>query len=51
MLADSTTISQATHLLWVGHNLEQIADRITNICERIVFTGTGESTEISVSTY
>jgi phosphate transport system protein len=51
VLADSTTIKWATHLLWVGHNLERIADRVKNICERIVFTGTGELTEISVSTY
>jgi phosphate transport system protein len=51
MLADPTTINRATHLLWVGHNLERIADRATNICERVVFAATGELTEINVSTY
>jgi phosphate transport system protein len=51
MMADPSTINRATHLLWVAHNLERIADRVTNICERIVFAETGELTEINVSTY
>jgi phosphate transport system protein len=51
MLADPSTINRATHLLWVAHNLERIADRATNICERIVFAVTGELAEINVSTY
>ena len=41
MLADPRTIDRATHLLWVAHNLERIADRVTNICERVVFVSTG----------
>jgi phosphate transport system protein len=40
-------INHATHLLWVAHNMERFADRVTNICERTVFTATGEITEIS----
>jgi phosphate transport system protein len=51
MMADPSTINRATHLLWVAHNLERIADRATNICERVVFADTGELTEINVSTY
>jgi phosphate transport system protein len=51
MLADPTTINRATRLLWVSHNLERIADRSTNICERVVFAVTGELEEINVSTY
>jgi phosphate transport system protein len=51
MLADPQTINRATHLLWVAHNLERIADRVTNICERIVFAVVGEMAEINVSTY
>ena len=39
-------IEQANHLLWVAHNLERAADRVTNICERTVFTVTGEMVEI-----
>lgn len=50
MLADPSTINRATRLLWVAHNLERIADRVTNICERVVFTETGELTEINIST-
>ncbi|HEX2986963.1 MAG TPA: phosphate signaling complex protein PhoU [Chloroflexota bacterium] len=51
MIADPTTISRATHLLWAAHNLERIADRITNICERIVFMVTGQMQEMNVSKY
>ncbi len=51
MMADPTTINRATHLLWVSHNLERIADRVTNICERVVFTVTGVMEEGMVSTY
>lgn len=48
MLADPTTINRATHLLWVAHNLERIGDRVTNICEQIVFTATGAVEELPV---
>lgn len=51
MLADPGTINRATRLLWVSHNLERIADRATNICERVVFAVTGALEEINVSTY
>lgn len=44
-------INQATLLLWVGRNLERIADRVTNICDRVVFTEAAALTEIDVSTY
>ena len=49
MLADPTTINRATHLLWVAHNLERIGDRVTNICEQIVFTATGSVEELQVA--
>ena len=48
MLQDPRTIHQATHLLWVAHNLERFADRVTNICERVIFTVTGEMREINI---
>ena len=51
MLADPAAIDRATWLLWVGHNLERIADRVTNICERVIYKATGEMVEINVSTY
>jgi phosphate transport system protein len=46
IMADPRTIDQATMLLWVGHNLERAADRVTNICERVVFTATGKMVEM-----
>ncbi len=45
ILADPTTIEQANYLLWAAHNLERAADRVSNICERILFTVTGELSE------
>jgi phosphate transport system protein len=51
MMADPGTINRATHLLWVAHNLERIADRVTNICERVIFLVTGRMDEINVSKY
>lgn len=50
MMADPTTIDRATHLLWVAHNLERIADRVTNICERVLFLVTGRMAEIKSGT-
>jgi phosphate transport system protein len=47
MLANPRTIDQATHLLWVAHNLERVADRVQNICERVVFVVTGHMRELS----
>lgn len=38
----------ATYLLWVAHNLERTADRVANICERVIFTVTGEMVEMDV---
>ena len=37
------TIEASTHFLWVAHDLERIADRATNIAERVIFMGTGRS--------
>lgn len=42
MLADTRTINRATRLLWAAHNMERFADRVTNICERVVYSVTGE---------
>lgn len=46
VIQDPKTIEQANWLLWVAHNLERVADRVTNICERTIFIATGEMTEI-----
>ena len=51
MVKDPATIQRNTHLLWTAHNLERIADRCTNICERVIYLVTGHMEEINVSTY
>lgn len=46
IMADPRHIDQANYLLWAAHNLERAADRVTNICERVVFTVTGKMAEM-----
>ena len=51
MAEDPKTITRATRLMWTAHNLERAADRVTNICERVVFIVTGKMEEIGASKY
>lgn len=46
ILANPSVADQANKLLWAAHNLERAADRVTNICERVIFTVTGEMLEL-----
>jgi phosphate transport system protein len=48
VMANPRRIAQANYLLWVAHNLERAADRVTNICERVLFAVTGEMVELDV---
>ena len=49
IIEDPSRMEQANQLLWAAHNLERAADRVTNICERVVFTVTGEMTEMDTA--
>lgn len=49
VITDPRNIDGANHLMWVAHNLERTADRVVNICERVIFTVTGEMTELDGS--
>ena len=51
MVENQKNITQATRLTWVAHNLERFADRVTNICEHVVFGITGEMVDIGASKY
>ena len=51
MIKDPEAIQRATYLLWVAHDLERIADRATNIAERVIFLVTGNMTNVNVSKY
>jgi phosphate transport system protein len=48
MMQNPRDIDRATYLLWVAHNLERTADRVANICERVIFTVTGEMVEMDI---
>lgn len=49
MISDPSTIDRANYLMWVAHNLERLADRVTNICERTIYNVTGELRELDMS--
>ena len=51
MIEDPKTITRATRLMWVAHNLERIGDRATNIAERAAFAVTGKMVEMGTSRY
>jgi phosphate transport system protein len=46
VVQDPEAIEPANMLLWAAHNMERLADRVTNICERTVFVATGEIREL-----
>jgi phosphate transport system protein len=45
MIAEPDLVEEASALLWIAHNFERMGDRVTNICERIVYAATGEFEE------
>lgn len=49
ILEDTSLIDRCNYLLWAAHNLERAADRVSNICERIIFTVTGEFFEFDMN--
>ena len=51
MISDPKTIERATYLLWVSHNIERIADRATNISERVLYLITGKIFDIHELVY
>lgn len=46
IIEDPTTMQKTNWLIWTAHNLERMADRVTNICERTLFTATGVLREL-----
>jgi phosphate transport system protein len=47
VLGDPRNIERANYVIGVAHNLERLADRVTNICERVIYIITGERPELS----
>lgn len=46
-IGDPRNIERANYAIGVAHNLERLADRVTNICERVIYIITGERPELS----
>lgn len=51
MIQEPESVTRLTYHLWTAHNLERMADRCTNICERVIFMVTGRMEETNVSSY
>jgi phosphate transport system protein len=49
MASATETVEEYNRLLWASHNLERLADRVTNICERTIFIATGQLLELDSS--
>ena len=45
LLGDPGNIDRVNYVIWVAHNLERLGDRVTNICERVIYIVTGEHPE------
>jgi phosphate transport system protein len=51
IMRNPATVHQANHLMWAAHNLERMADRVTNICERTIYCATGKLVEVDNPQY
>jgi len=49
MITDKTSVERANHLMWAAHNLERMADRVTNICERVIYIASGQLGDLDTS--
>lgn len=45
VVGDPRNIERANYIIWVAHNLERLGDRVTNVCERVIYIVTGERQE------
>jgi|SRR5688572_5165266 phosphate transport system protein len=45
VLGDPRNIDRVNYVIWIAHNLERLGDRVTNICERVIYIVTGEHPE------
>jgi len=45
-IKEVASLEDANYLIWAAHNLERMADRVTNICEKVLFVITGEMIEL-----
>jgi phosphate transport system protein len=43
MCQSESSAEIGTYLLWTGHNLERFCDRVTNLCERVIYMSTGKT--------
>lgn len=49
VLSEPRNIERANYVIWAAHNLERLGDRVTNLCERVVYIVTGRRPELDSS--
>lgn len=49
VIGDPRNIERVNYVIWVAHNLERLGDRVTNICEQVIYMVTGERPEEPVT--
>ena len=47
VLGDPRNIERANYVIGVAHNLERLGDRVTNVCELVIYIITGERSGLS----
>lgn len=50
VFSDPRNIERANYVIWAAHNLERLGDRVTNLCERVIYTVTGRYPEFKTQT-
>jgi len=50
VLKDGRNMERTNYVIWVAHNLERLGDRVTNICERVIYIVTGEHPPTAINT-
>lgn len=50
VLGDGRNMERSNYVIWAAHNLERLGDRVTNICERVIYIVTGEHSLSSINT-
>jgi phosphate transport system protein len=48
IIQQPTLLDNGNNIIWAAHNLERAGDRAVNICERVIFTITGNMVELGV---
>lgn len=49
VLSDPRNVERANYVIWAAHNLERLGDRVSNICEQVIYIVTGEHPDLDAT--